>query len=221
MLIVDDDESFVACVRTLLESAGYPTVCAATGEEALRVSRDREPRVILLEIQLPDLNGYEVCRALRDEFGQTVAIAFVSGHRTEPVDISAGLLFGADDYVVKPFDSGELLARVGALMRRVTHDQSGAVRTSGDLTCRELEILRLLAVGLEQKTIAQRLSISPRTVGAHIEHILAKLGVHSRAQAVAAAYRQRLIDASTSAQGCDLRPATGCLFVSPRWNVDL
>jgi DNA-binding NarL/FixJ family response regulator len=195
VLIADDDDAFVACVRALLESAGYRTLCAATGEEALRLARDRRPRVLLLDIQLPDLNGYEVCRALRDKFGQAVAIAFVSGHRTEPVDISAGLLFGADDYIVKPFESGELLARVGALMRRVTTGQAGAIE-GGVLTGRELEVLRLLAAGLDQKTIAQRLSISPRTVGAHIEHILAKLGVHSRAQAVAAAYRRRLIASS-------------------------
>ena len=200
VLIADDDELFVACTRTLLESARYSTLSAATGEDALRVARAREPRVVLLDIQLPDLNGYEVCRALRDEFGQAMAIAFVSGHRTEPVDISAGLLFGADDYIVKPFDSHELLARVSALMRRVTADRAAASKHD-DLTARELEILQMLASGSDQKEIAEVLSISPRTVGAHIEHILAKMGVHSRAQAVAAAYRRHVIDTSGSPKG--------------------
>lgn len=196
VLIADDDAAFVACVRTLLESAGYPTLSATTGGDALQVARTGKPRVVLLDIQLPDLNGYEVCRALRDEFGQTVAIAFVSGHRTEAVDISAGLLFGADDYVVKPFDSHELLARVGALMRRVTDDRSVG-QLPGDLTSRELQILQMLASELDQNAIATSLSISPRTVAAHIEHILAKLGVHSRAQAVAAAYRRHVIHTSS------------------------
>jgi DNA-binding NarL/FixJ family response regulator len=197
VLIADDDEGFVACVQALLESAGYSTLSATTGEEALRIARQRQSRVILLDIQLPDRNGYEVCRALRDEFEQTVAIAFVSGHRTESMDISAGLLFGADDYIVKPFDTSELLARVDALMRRVTADRAAA-SNHDDLTVRELEILQMLASGSNQKEIAEGLSISPRTVGAHIEHILAKMGVHSRAQAVAAAYRRRVIHTSGS-----------------------
>jgi two-component system, NarL family, nitrate/nitrite response regulator NarL len=201
VLIADDDESYAACVQALLESAGYRTLTAATGQEALRAARDARPRVILLDIRLPDLNGYEVCRALRNEFGQAVAIAFVSGQKTEPMDISAGLLFGADEYIVKPFDSGELLARVGALMRRVTLDHPKPIPVRGALTSRESEILRLLAQGLDQKDIAQKLSISPRTVGAHIEHILGKLGVHSRAQAIAAAYRHQLIGASDHASG--------------------
>jgi DNA-binding NarL/FixJ family response regulator len=174
VLIADDDETFVACVQELLARSGYRTLTATTGWEALRVAREEKPQVLLVDIQFPDLNGYEICRTLRDEFGHTLAIAFVSGTRTEPVDISSGLLLGADDYIVKPFDPGELLARVG------------------HLTNRELEILQLLADGLRQGEIAQRLSISPKTVGVHIEHILPKLDVHSRAEAVALAYRKHL-----------------------------
>jgi two-component system nitrate/nitrite response regulator NarL len=196
ILIADGDENFVASAHELLRNAGYPTLAAATGEEALKIAREDRPLVVLLDIELPGLNGYEVCHVLREEFGQTVAIAFVSGTRTEPVDISSGLLAGADDYVVKPFDSSELLARVGALMRRVTAGHPVAISSPRNLTSRELEVLGLLADGLDQAAIAQRLSISPRTVGAHIEHILGKLGVHSRAQAIAAAYREQLVDAS-------------------------
>ena len=195
VLIAASDEALVACVRSLLESAAYRTLTAATGEEALRIARQEKPRVVLLEIELPALNGYQVCRALRDDFGHQVAIAFVSGTRTGAVDISAGLLFGADDYVVRPFESAELLARVAALMRRVAPERQAPAPVD-NLTSREVEILSLLAQGLTQTDIARDLSISPRTVGAHIEHILGKLGVHSRAQAVAAAYRQQLIRTS-------------------------
>jgi DNA-binding NarL/FixJ family response regulator len=196
VLIVDDDEAFVGCVRTLLESAGFSTLTAATGEEALRIARDKTPPAVLLDIQLPGVNGYEVCRILRDQLGHRIAIAFVSGVRTEPIDISSGLLAGADDYIVKPFEPSELLARVGALMRRVRDENGRTPLHAGNLTSRELEILGLLADGLEQRDIAKRLSISPKTVGTHLEHILGKLGVHSRAQAVAAAYRQELIRTS-------------------------
>jgi DNA-binding NarL/FixJ family response regulator len=196
VLIVDDDEAFVSCVRTVLESTGYSTLTAASGEEALKIAQEETPLVVLLDIQLPDLNGYEVCAALRDRLGQTVAIAFVSGARTEPIDISSGLLLGADDYIVKPFEPSELLARVSVLMRRVTEKDRRMTPEPGNLTSRELEILGLLADGLDQREIAEILSVSPKTVGTHIEHILGKLGVHSRAQAVAAAYRQQLIRTS-------------------------
>jgi DNA-binding NarL/FixJ family response regulator len=194
-LVVDDDKAFVARAQTLLENAGYSTLTAATGDAALRVGREQAPLVVLLEVELPDLNGYEVCRALRDELGQAVAIAFVSRSRTETFDISSGLLAGADDYLVKPCDPSELLARVGALLRRVAADKQGATATAdpSNLTRRELEILQLLSDGFDQKDIAQRLWISRKTVGVHIEHILKKLHVHSRAQAVAAAYRERLV----------------------------
>jgi DNA-binding NarL/FixJ family response regulator len=195
-LIADDDETSAAYLQTLLERAGYRTLMATTGDEALRIAREETPLVALLEIQLPGLNGYEVCRVLRDELGGTVAIAFVSGTRTEPVDISSGLLGGADDYLVKPFDPSELLARVCALMRRIKAEHPIATSNSHNLTSRELEILRLLADGLDQADIAQRLSISRKTVGVHIEHILEKLHVHSRAQAIAAAYREHLIELS-------------------------
>jgi DNA-binding NarL/FixJ family response regulator len=188
VLVVDDDDLFVDSVCTLLEAAGYRSVAAATGEEALRIAREQTPAVVLLDIQLPKLNGYEVCRALREEFGRALAVAFISGTRTETVDISSGLHVGADDYLVKPCDPSELVARVAALMRRV--QPNGA--NHRNLTTREIEVLRLLSDGLAQKAIAGRLSISSKTVAIHIEHILGKLHVHSRAQAVAAAYREDL-----------------------------
>lgn len=92
---------------------------------------------------------------------------------------------------MKPFAADELLARVHALMRRAT--QNGVV-VSSTLTPRELEILELLAEGLRQSDIAERLVISPKTVGTHVGRILAKLGVRSRVHAVAVAYRDGLLE---------------------------
>jgi DNA-binding NarL/FixJ family response regulator len=193
VLIADSDESVVTSIQAILESAGYRTVTAATGEEALRIAHEETPVVVLLDVQLPVLNGYQVCHALRDAVGQGLAIALLSGTRTEPVDVSSGLLLGADDYIFKPFDSSELLARVSALIRRVPASKRDASEGVGKLTSREIETLSLLAEGLTQGEIAQRLSISSKTVATHIDHILAKLGVHSRAQAVAAAYTRELL----------------------------
>lgn len=192
LLLVDDDQLFLTYMRGLLEGAGYHTLTATTGEEALELARKHVPVIVLLDIQLPGVNGYEVCRALRDEFGRGIGIVFVSGSRTEKVDLSAGLLVGADDFLVKPCDPSELLARVGALVRRVHPANGDGAAKLRKLTSRELEVLRHLSDGMNQNQIAQRLSITPKTVAIHIEHIIGKLEVHSRAQAVAAAYRENL-----------------------------
>jgi DNA-binding NarL/FixJ family response regulator len=146
--------------------------------------------VVLLDVGLPRLSGYEVCRRLRATKDGTLGIMFVSGSRVDPLDRVAGLSLGADDYLVKPFDPDELLARVRALVRR----RRGGSRVVAELTPRELQVLRSLAEGRSQGEIAAALVISPKTVGTHVENILRKLDVHSRAQAVAVAYRSGILD---------------------------
>ena len=195
VLVVDDDRAFSKFLRLVLERAGYETLEATSGEDALRIAGDCSPVVVLLDIVLPRLNGYEVCHGLRKMLGDTAAIVFISGARTDPVDVASGLLVGADDYMVKPVDPDELVARVGALARRVQGMRSdgNGTGTAPKLTPRETEILEMLADGCSQRDMAQLLSISPKTVGLHIEHILGKLDVHSRTQAVAAAYRRNLV----------------------------
>jgi DNA-binding NarL/FixJ family response regulator len=195
VLVVDDDRAFSKFLRLVLERAGYETLEATSGEDALRIARDCSPVVVLLDIVLPRLNGYEVCHGLRKMLGDTAAIVFISGARTDAVDVASGLLVGADDYMVKPVDPDELVARVGALARRVQGRRSdgNGTGTAPKLTPRETEILEMLADGCSQRDMAQLLSISPKTVGLHIEHILGKLDVHSRTQAVAAAYRRNLV----------------------------
>ncbi len=189
VLIVDDDEGVRALVRDLLERDGLETVVSACGESAIEEAQRERPALVVLDVNLPGLSGYEVCNALRRLYGESLPIVFISGDRVESYDRVAGLLIGADDYVVKPFASDELLARIRALMRRA---RSGSAHWAG-LTPREREVLQLLAEGLEQQEIAESLAVSSKTVATHIERILSKLGVRSRAQAVAAAYRERLV----------------------------
>jgi DNA-binding NarL/FixJ family response regulator len=178
-----------------LNRAGYTTYVAETGEEALAVAKSERPALVIIEALLPGVPGYEVCRELKDEFGETLPIIFVSQNRTEPGDRVAGLLVGGNDYLVKPLDPNELLARV----RRLLSAAAAGGRIAHNLTPRELDVLSLLVEGLGQPEIAERLFITPKTVGKHIEHILAKLGVHSRAQAVAVAVRDELIETHRSA----------------------
>jgi DNA-binding NarL/FixJ family response regulator len=151
---------------------------------------------VIVDVCLPDLSGYEVCRQLKERFGEGLPVLMVSGHRTESFDRVAGLLIGADDYLAKPFAADELLARVRGLVRR---SPSLAPSLASKLTAREMEVLQLLARGLDQDDIAGRLFISRKTVATHIDHILQKLGVRTRAQAVAFAYREDLLVAGASA----------------------
>lgn len=195
ILIVDEDADFRAFASHLFERAGFSTTEAATGEQAMTAARSERPGLVLLDVVLSDVSGFEVSKELRDEFGDDLPIVFVSGERTEPLDRAAGLLVGGDDYVVKPFDPDELLARARRLISRSRRTRSSWPRPPLDaaLTSRELEVLQLLAEGMAPKEIARGLVISPKTVASHIQHILAKLGVHGRAEAVAVAYREGFV----------------------------
>lgn len=189
VLVVDDDDVFRTHVTEVLEAGGFRVVGLGEGEAALTSVRAERPAAVLLDVNMPRLSGYEVCRALREEHGTAFPIMFLSGERTESFDRVAGLTIGADDYLTKPFEADELLARLRCLLRRYGTADTGAPALTG----REQEVLALLAAGLGQAEIARQLVISPKTVGTHIEHILTKPGAHSRAEAVALAYRLQLV----------------------------
>ena len=192
ILLVDDDKTFRSFVAELFEGIGYATRSLASGAEVLAAVAEEPPAAVLLDVRLPGLNGYEICRALRDRYGDSIAIVFISGDRMDPIDRAGGMLIGADDYLVKPVDPGELIARVIRLLDR-TGSNGHAENPNGkleSLTQRENEVLDLLAEGLTQDQIAGRLVISPKTAATHIQRILGKLGVRSRAQAVALVLRE-------------------------------
>jgi DNA-binding NarL/FixJ family response regulator len=190
ILVVDPLESDREAGMEIMRRAGYATLAAESGEEAVDVARRERPSVVVLEVCLPGISGYEVCRELRERFGESLGIVFISGTRTEPYDRVGGLLLGADDYLAKPFAADELLARVQKLVRRLPPPVPADM---SNLTRRQHEVLQLVADGLDPKEIASRLSISPKTVGSHMERIFAKLGVHSRAEATASAHRDGLV----------------------------
>jgi DNA-binding NarL/FixJ family response regulator len=190
VLVADADPTSRTELVGVLERAGYEVAQASSGDEALEKSRNATLCIALLEVPLEGLSGYEVCRALREEHGETIPIVFVSGSRTETYDRVAGLLLGANDYIVKPYACDELLTRVRKLIQ-LSRPLASSFR--GRLTKREMEVLQLLAHGHEPKQIAERLVISPKTVASHVENILRKLGVKSRTQAVALAYRESIL----------------------------
>lgn len=206
VLVIDDDPAFRRVVEGILLRWECRVLASASAEEGLALVDDR-PSLAVVSVELPDGSGLNVVRELHDRFGDELRVILVSARHGEAFDRTAGLLVGADDYLVKPVDPGELAARLRRLLRRagVVVNGNGASPARPDaaqdhrLSPRELEILRLLAEGRSQPEIAARLVISPKTVSTHIQRLLGKLGVHSRAQAVALAYQRGLVEPDVEA----------------------
>ena len=117
ILVVDDDEGIRRLLRHVLAREGYEVQFASNGDEALDVAVDHPPSLVILDLSLPGLTGLEVCRELRSWLPAPILV--LSGTQEQTVKIEM-LDLGADDYVTKPFDPGEMLARIRALLRRVS-----------------------------------------------------------------------------------------------------
>lgn len=132
VLLVDDDPQIREVVTIALERAGYGVVTASDGQGALRSARREAPRLVVLDVGLPELDGFEVCRRLR-AFSD-VPVLFLTA-RDDEVDRVVGLELGADDYVTKPFSPRELIARIGAILRRA---EAGAPAGNGAVPARPM-----------------------------------------------------------------------------------
>jgi two-component system OmpR family response regulator len=115
IMIVEDDQTLLGVLKYNLAKDGYGVVTAIDGAQALEVARSEKPELIVLDIMLPKLDGFEVCRILRREM--TVPILMLTA-KTEEIDKVVGLELGADDYMTKPFSMREFLARIRAMLRR-------------------------------------------------------------------------------------------------------
>ena len=124
VLIVEDEKNIVDILRFNLQRSGYDTLEAYDGAEGLKLARSEQPDLILLDVMLPKMNGFEVCRTLRGE-GNAVPVIILTA-REEETDKIQGLETGADDYITKPFSMRELVARVGANIRRTAMDSQSA-----------------------------------------------------------------------------------------------
>lgn len=121
VLIVEDDRNTAALVATYLEKEGFATVAAHDGRQGLDMARQYDPLFIILDVMLPEIDGWEVCRRLRKH--SDVPILMLTA-REDEIDRVMGLSIGADDYVVKPFSPRELVERVKAILRRTGHVQT-------------------------------------------------------------------------------------------------
>ena len=132
ILIVEDDQDIAELERDYLEANGYGVEIASDGKEGIRKALEADVDLVLLDIMLPGLDGFQVCRQIREK--RNIPILLVSA-RQEDVDKIRGLGLGADDYIVKPFSLAELEARVQAHLRReARHSIEAQLRFSGDLT---------------------------------------------------------------------------------------
>ena len=139
ILVVDDEPTLVETIRYSLKKEGYEIVVALDGLKALEVARQERPDLVILDVMLPGLDGFEVCRALRRE---TIVPILMLTARDDEIDKVVGLEIGADEYMTKPFSMRELIARVRAMLRRVqmlraetatTRDADAETLRSGDL----------------------------------------------------------------------------------------
>ena len=211
ILIVDSDDASRLTAVQVAVRLGYDARPTPTADELIDRLGPERPTLAIVEVELPGAaNGLEVMRQLHEAFDGDLPVILVSACQTDAFDRTAGLMLGADDYVSKPLDAGELLARVKRSLRRVAPHANGAGNghardeNRAGLSPREREILGLLADGRTQGQIATELVISSKTVATHIQHILSKLGVHTRAQAVALAFRRGLVEPDVRAHALAL-----------------
>ena len=131
ILLVEDEEDIATLVRTYLERDGFSVTWVARGGDALLALEHNEYRLAILDLQLPDADGLDLCRAIRDSSSLPVVIVTA---RDEEIDRIVGLELGADDYVTKPFSPRELVARVRAVLRRAEPEETREVVITGDIS---------------------------------------------------------------------------------------
>ena len=200
ILVIDDDRNILAIIEMYLRKAGYEVTCVERGDEALQAFRRVQPALVVLDVMLPGMDGWEVLDKLRQESDVPVIMLTAKG---DTLDRIQGLDLGADDYIVKPFDAKELLARIKAVLRRSSLPENEKCVTFEDLEIsldnysvtldgkqiemppKEIELLFFLA-SREGKVFTREQLLEQvwgfdffgdsRTVDVHVKRIREKLG---------------------------------------------
>jgi two-component system, LuxR family, response regulator FixJ len=186
--IVDDDTGVRTSIKVLMKSVGLPALTFASAQEFLKAYLPSQPGCIVLDIRMPGMSGLELQETL-NERGAVIPVIFISGHGDIPMAVEA-MRHGAFDFLQKPFRDQDLIDRIQqALLRdnetRAALQEHGRIRSCiASLTPREREVLDLLTVGKANKSMAQDLGLSQRTVEIHRAHVMEKMGAKSVAQLV-------------------------------------
>ena len=194
VLVVEDTRAYAEALERTLQLEGHEVLLAGRAMEALARARAEPPDLVVLDLGLPDKDGYHVLRELRER-GVDAPVLILSARSLE-ADKVEGFRLGADDYVTKPFGALELMARISALLRRARRTApaaaappaAGAVRMLDDaelrtrhgLTERQVAVARLIAEGCTNAELASRLGLSFFTARNHAEQVMLKLGVGNR-----------------------------------------
>lgn len=202
ILVVDDNPKYIA---DALPMYGYDIEVATDGMQALKIlKKNNNFDIVLLDVMMPKMDGWQTLKAIRtDNKLKHLSVIMLTAVNEESKQIS-GLRAGADDYITKPFILPNLLARIEALLRR-TKWQQEAAKSNTDidfeipeeitpLTEREKEVLKLVAKGAQNDTIAKELVVKEYTVKAHLNNIFKKLKVKNRTQATLLAMHLNLTD---------------------------
>lgn len=209
VLVVDDDPLSLKVLSRHLTQHGYRVCTGASGVEGLRLFAQEQPDVVVSDVVMPEMDGFEFCRQLRQQRGgELVPFIFLSS-RGEVDDRVQGYEWGADDYIIKPFEPLELVAKIEAQIERSRRTQSEILRliqqqpqakpevaaprpTPAELplTAAEERVFREVIRGSTNKQIGEKLFISPRTVQTHLTNILSKLSLENRSQLVRFAYER-------------------------------
>ncbi len=190
--IVDDDEAVRRSAGFMLKTSGYAVTTFASGFAFLRDAKTIEAGCVLLDVRMPDMDGLELQRRLA-ESGVAMPIVVLTGHGDISIAVRA-IKAGAVDFIEKPFEKSVLLSAIVAAFERLDDADGRSARATdaavaiAALTGREQDVLRGLAQGLPNKTIAFELGISPRTVEVHRANLMTKLQVNSLSEALRIAF---------------------------------
>ncbi|MBO9707418.1 MAG: response regulator transcription factor [Caulobacter sp.] len=197
--IVDDEDAIRRSASFMLKTSGYAVSTYASGSEFLQRAKSIETGCVLLDVRMPGLDGLAV-QAAMVERGIAMPVVVLTGHGDVSVAVRA-MKAGAVDFLEKPFEKARILEAIEAafahlddLDGRAERAQDAAAAVAG-LTSREQDVLRGMANGLPNKTIAFELGISPRTVEVHRANLMAKLKVRSLSEALRLAFAAGLLDA--------------------------
>lgn len=194
--IVDDEEAIRRSAGFMLKTSGFSVATYESGVAFLREVRHAEPGCILLDVRMPDMDGLEVQQTLLER-GVAMPVIILTGHGDVSIAVRA-MKAGAVEFVEKPFEKAVLLDAIAAAFERLEDSDKRAARAAdaavmiAALTGREQDVLKGLAEGLPNKTIAYDLGISPRTVEVHRANLMTKLGVRSLSDALRIAFAANL-----------------------------
>jgi len=196
VLLVEDEQRIRTLLRLYLEKNNFSVIMAKDGEEALEIVKKRSVDIIVLDIMIPKKNGLEVCRILREHKRlKKIPILYISS-LTEKASIISSLEQGGDDYVTKPFDPNEVVARIHAILRRTKQKYGQKVDDHyvyEELTHQERNILHYIEKGYTNKEIAHQLTLTEGTVKVYNHVIYQKLHVKNRTQAIVRAKELQII----------------------------